>query len=413
MAGVPIAIIETNILPRLPAESLPNFKLVCKSFNVLISSPEFMEEHCKRSISTNTGRLVILNTNRGFHVFNYDSLDSPPFYLPFPDNFSRRVYIFGSSNGLMCLGNRNAGSMYSYYDLMLLNPLTGMFFKVPSPEITVTWAIESYGFGFDDWTKDYKIARILETHESRSVMVYSLHANSWKTVMSDSHQKSDELKPHDNGTLINNHLLHWIFTDYVQDHPNNRIENNSRIGCFDLRTDEWVDNVGLPHDFDSTPGCYNQCETLGVFDGRLCLLTRSRLEPHLTCVDMWVMMKYGVRDSWVKLLGVSDSCVTSSLQICPLGMAYGSKHDMLLVRGTKHTIPGANRVVLIWYNMHQKKSRLSQVHKVHNLPQQFYDVCTCIKTLVPLPRDTRIRKTPPPLPEKQPSTLEIFSHSRY
>ncbi|KAK9716670.1 hypothetical protein RND81_06G249500 [Saponaria officinalis] len=391
-------------------------KLVCKSFNTLISSPQFVNEHLQRSVSTNTGQLVILNTTgRGLHAFNFDALESPPFYIPFPGTFSNITCIFGSCNGLVY-----------YYRLMVLNPFTGMSFEIPSyfhsSEMVVSLympiACHHIGFGFDDLSNDYKIVLIIATRERWDVIVYSFRAKSWKTIASPTLSKgSTELKYNDNAALIDNHLLHWIFTEYenVNRAPLSYSERNrcsmigkiGRIGCFDLRTEQWVDDVGLPKEYDESLGCYSTCETLGVFDGRLCLLTPTRSEPLLTRVDMWVIKEYGVRDSWVKVLGVSDLGVTSTLRRCPLGLDYGSifdsssEHEILVFRGNKHPFSRSERLVLIWYNMKQKKIRVSELHDVHVEQQQFYDVCTCTKSLITLPGGTRITTKRRSLREKQ------------
>lgn len=131
------------------------------------------------------------------------------------------------------------------------------------------------------------------------------------------------------GALIDNHLVHWKFW--------NPSQKKHRIGCFDLRNEQWSNDVPLPDYFvgnkfadflfDYYRMKQNDLVHLGVIDGCLCLLTMNQQPP--LGIDVWSMKNYGMKESWLKLLRVSDF-VTRSLKKSPTAYSRGSNWEFLL-----------------------------------------------------------------------------------
>ncbi|KAL2902737.1 F-box protein CPR1 [Bienertia sinuspersici] len=246
-----------------------------------------------------------------------------------------------------------------------------------------------FGFGFDSFNDDYKVVVIVDSdivvdhlfpddvdvanEITREVFVYSMNFKSWRLIEGTSSSRDGVLSG-ENGVLINTHLLHWVFQS-SDSHEN-------RIGCFDLRTDKWVQDVPLPNYYKNhgTNWCnfYDDKKInvvhIGVLDKCLCLLTDN---PS----NVWIMKEYGVKESWVKLLGVSDSQITQSLKFCPL--AYrGVASNEVLVRKINQRKKASE---LVWYNVHEKKfQRVDQIFKSRKV-YGFLDAYVCEGSLVDLP----------------------------
>ncbi|KAK9684941.1 hypothetical protein RND81_10G244300 [Saponaria officinalis] len=122
---LPIDLIAAEILPRLSAKSLLRFKCVCKSFNTVVSSPEFVRHHLRHSISSDNRLVNILTTELPFYTvktFDLDSLSTSTTATAASATFSwlEHASIVGSCNGLLLFGGGFSGP----FSLLLLNPST-------------------------------------------------------------------------------------------------------------------------------------------------------------------------------------------------------------------------------------------------------------------------------------------------
>ncbi|KAK9667719.1 hypothetical protein RND81_13G006700 [Saponaria officinalis] len=281
-----IDFIAAEILPKLPAKSLLRFKCVCKSFNTVISSPEFIRLHLRHSLSSDNRLLVIPATDRTLYTFDLDSLSSSTTATAASATFSWPAdsnSVVGSCNGLLLI----TGFFGDLHRLVLLNPSTRTYVDVPS-------AANFLGFGFDHRNNDYKIVAVTDSHtnvlKSRVTQIYSLNSKSLKIV--ENTVPLDAIQYHFAGALIDNHLLHWIFWN-----PSTR---KRRIGCFDVCLENWGADVPLPAHY-----CHkNYLLDFGVVDGRLFCSFEDRVDLSF---DVWVMEEYGVKESWTKLLSVAIS----------------------------------------------------------------------------------------------------------
>ncbi|XP_074306388.1 F-box protein CPR1-like [Silene latifolia] len=347
MVSIPIDIITNEILPKLPAKSLVRFKCVSKSFNILISSSEFIDIHLRQSLSSNGNRLLILTKEYSTDLYSFD-IDSPDcdttaINIPLPrtlgkwldDNF---VSIVGSVNGLLCVGLTCDIDETREYKQVVINPSTGVFREVPhkhTPTLGYQFqTVVTFGFGFDDINHDYKLVRIVENiihydaHggrelENREVMVYSLNENTWNLVEKVDRPTHSLWEIDHCGVVLNNHLLHWICWGYDR--------CDILIYCFDVRSDKWGDKLPLVdlvtdpmYDFNEDyEDMRLKVRNLGVLDGCLCFTAESNLSN-----VVWMMKDYGVKESWIKLFEISR---TSRYYFDgPYGFRQGSKLEVLV-----------------------------------------------------------------------------------
>ncbi|XP_074283741.1 F-box/kelch-repeat protein At3g06240-like [Silene latifolia] len=380
MAMLPTEILLDEILPKLPVKSLLRFKSVSKQFETLISSPNFILRHLRHSLSSATNRLLITSEKGRLQSSDLDSPDNPPVPLPLPDFFrpSYEISMIGFCNGLLLLG--------SGADFLLINPSTGFYSAIPGISGPVYYS--RFGFGYDPVNDEYKIAAIDEHH----IAVLNLSDKLWRIV---DNSRADNVASVPDGRLYaavyDNHLCHWL--NWCE------LRNRHRIVCFDLLIENWTRDIPLPNynDNDDNSGdnsdtsqnfadlLFDECRdkrndvtALHVLNGFLSVLTRNNDDNSADGYDVWVMKEYGIKESWIKLLGFSDTRCT------PLAFGGGSSSKVLCKTGS----PGRNR--LKWYIVRQKQYKNAEIHDVHGV-KRLYDVCVVNGSLVSVPGGKRIR----------------------
>ncbi|KAK9667718.1 hypothetical protein RND81_13G006600 [Saponaria officinalis] len=207
------------------------------------------------------------------------------------------VSVLGSCNGFLLKSHGHD----SVVPLVLLNPSTRTYIVIRSNtisrDVSLPWK-GNLGFGFDHSSNDYKIVVVQDIDATayssvmtRFTMVYSVNSKSWGVV--DQTNPSDSMERRYGGVLINNHLLHWMFWS-----PS---KHKRRIGCFNVCSEKWVDDVLLPGYYYDT-NHKNYLLDVGVLDGYLFSSFENKVDY---CYDVWVMKEYGVQESWMKLLTVA------------------------------------------------------------------------------------------------------------
>ncbi|KAL9242634.1 hypothetical protein vseg_016617 [Gypsophila vaccaria] len=322
-------VIAAEILPRLPAKSLLRFKTVCKSFNTLISSSEFIRLHLRHALSSDHRLLAIPSIYRTLHTFDLGSLSSPAsaasaiFLWP-----EHSISVVGSYHGLLLITTFFASRLR----LVLLNPCTRTYVDVPSTGESEFAGF--LGFGFDHLSNDYKIVvapspkhHPTDLWKTRVTKIYSVNSKSWKIV--DSQFVSDHIKCQYGSALVNNHLLHWLFRS-----PTTRAR---RICCFDVCLENWRDDVPLPA-FFYDHNHENYFLDFGVVDGRLFSSFKNQID---LSYDVWVMKEYGVQESWMKLISIP---ISDDLKggVVPITCREGGSSRVLLRQRFESN--------LFWYN---------------------------------------------------------------
>ncbi|KAK7276798.1 hypothetical protein RIF29_17944 [Crotalaria pallida] len=340
-ADLPIDI-TTNILLRLPIKSLLICKCVCKSWNTLVSDPQFAKLQFERApvgvlIRTNDPKRV--SRTLRFVEYEHEMFDcynhgkrfccceetniikpeckrhiklEPKFKLPLRDaklvlteryeidnGGRKRTYIackprddkfsvVNSCNGLLCLCDPR------YRDpLVVSNPVTGEFIRLPpATRIEKMKNPIRAGFGFDPKTNEYKVLRICRRyikhpHHVREWMydgifaeMHTLGTSTWKNIGGDLERFSNVLTfP----TCVNG-ALHWLTFD-VWDWARS-------ILCFNFES-ERLQPFPPPPVFKEN-GCSIEYTSMGELKGLLYICDASSYDY----VKMWEMKKYGVGESW-------------------------------------------------------------------------------------------------------------------
>ncbi|XP_026410065.1 F-box/kelch-repeat protein At3g06240-like [Papaver somniferum] len=147
----------------------------------------------------------------------------------------------------------------------------------PSPYEAVT-----YGFGYDSSVDDYKFVRIVyrENCNHSQLEVYTLGSGLWKTIEEIPYTFSETT---DRPGLLLNGAFHWLCT------AEKTSSSSEVIVSFDISNARLID-VSIPEETTK------QEKLVGVLTDYLCLLSSTRSRIHV-----WVMMDYGVKDSWDKL----------------------------------------------------------------------------------------------------------------
>ncbi|XP_059663287.1 F-box/kelch-repeat protein At3g06240-like [Cornus florida] len=299
-----------EILARLPVKTVVQIRCVCKSWNSLITSDNFITLYLNRTThlnNTNNTHLLLVRQctknqdkeeeeehyslhfdNQSFDTYRVN-LESP---TPVFESYFR---ILGSCNGLVCLSD----DLCSYTDLTFLwNPTIRKWLELPEPRVT----FQSYGphwlalgFGFDCRTNDYKVVRVVfpefgEVSSHCEVELYSLKQGSWRSISSTTRPRYRINYTSSATQAFFNGAVHWIGGGY-RDYP-------PLIFSFDMSTEEFHE-MKLP----------TSLVCAGVLDLNIAVIKESLsvFQYHRTTtrqVSIWVMKEYRVSESWAQLFTV-------------------------------------------------------------------------------------------------------------
>ncbi|KAI3523636.1 hypothetical protein L1887_01909 [Cichorium endivia] len=283
--------IISEILSRLPVESLLRCKSVCKLWCSMISDLHFVKSHLNLSTSNNRyahHRLI-------FYTVPRVNLKSSPLYDMLYDNSCnaleldyplkhplKSVWIAGSCNGLLFIAIEED-------TLFIWNPSTRRSNMLPDGGFKVRsgWYV-LYGFGYDKSRDDHKVVGISCIFRNGAkydtkVKIYSLKTGNWKKIGDFPHGI-----PLDDSGKFSNGALHWAAS---QDFGSSY---SWTIVSLDLTTETYGEILQPVYDEG------DKDLTLGALGEWLCVLCNYR-GSH---ADVWVMKVYGVKDSWTKLVSL-------------------------------------------------------------------------------------------------------------
>ncbi|KAJ0540774.1 putative F-box domain-containing protein [Helianthus annuus] len=306
-----------DILSRLPAKSLGQFKSVSKHWSSLISSPSFIKLHHRRALSdtnTNHSRVLIMSTH-SLHSVNYES---PSCYEGIDDDDDNNN---NNSNAMISLkdplekesvGEKALGSCYGlvffvcYNDVILLwNPTTQKTRLIPDPITPFSNATRFYGLGYDFSIDDYKMVRASHSISSDTItsQVFSLKTGSWRTIQT-AHMNIND--PDEIGSFSNG-AIHWIVRH------NGGLNNSETILSFNVKDERFLE-IRLPNSDESEN---EESGFWSVGDLKGCLYVVYGGDG--VDMDVWVMKEYGVEGSWnkvIKLDWVRFSCDYGMMPVC-------------------------------------------------------------------------------------------------
>lgn len=279
---LPEEILTDNIFTRLPVKLVGQCKCVSKPWNSLISDPRFVKTHL--TTTCNDDKLIFISRNH-FHSVSW--VNNPEWigsHLKFDcsDTWSK---LWGSCDGLVLAQAQARTSMY------LLNPTTlesKQLPVLPSLRTKDRNDVYMFGFGYDSIADDYAAVAIsyrpISSSKVARVYVYMLKKNYWDRV---------GFSPYDHrfcgdGTvgMFVEGCLHWLVK--------NVDDSSWLISAFAISTKKFSQ---VPFPGDLGPSLLRR-QRLGVLKGCLCLINTSQ---STMIRELWVMKKYGVVESWIKI----------------------------------------------------------------------------------------------------------------
>ncbi|KAM7497892.1 hypothetical protein LguiA_022306 [Lonicera macranthoides] len=313
--------LQVEILSRLPVQSLLRFRCASKSWNSLITSPNFITTHLNRTLASNSNQTHARTLLRhysltqekeifsyGFDTNNTDAFDVyQHFNCPLRRNYGY-YFIIGSCNGLLCLTDDNFENTNNVF---LWNPSISRYLKLPVPRVTKDTYLYKflmcvYGFGVDPNTNDYKVVRISytkmhkECYFAPEVELYKLSTHSWIDLPWE--EVRGVLPPFG----IGEHLWSRAFMNgkaYWIGYKQNRSSSCSyrmSICCFVLLFDmgnNVFSDLQLP---ETLVEVFPLKLVVALVGKSLSVLQYDEYLGSKVCT-VWIMKEYGVVESWHKL----------------------------------------------------------------------------------------------------------------
>ncbi|OMO70215.1 hypothetical protein COLO4_28698 [Corchorus olitorius] len=282
-----------EIFARLPAKSLAKCRCVCKQWHSLLMDSEIATKQAILAQENPIDDKVVcfLFDSSLYKVKPYwvednsnifdSNLEAAENKIALPTKNARLSHeILGSCNGLIFL---NHGIKRKRF--FLFNPLTGEsrhLFNLPCGDKVKT----QFGFGYDSSTQDYKIIRFQT--DPYILQVFSLKDNCWRSINSTIEQ-FPYLLEHPVAVQVCG-FLHWQVIG-----PNPDI-----VLTFDLGQEKFGELINIPKD----PEEDTRIVGVGILQGCLCVTRRIGFNKSF---GIWAMKKYGVAESWTKLITLKES----------------------------------------------------------------------------------------------------------
>ncbi|RHN66471.1 putative F-box domain, galactose oxidase/kelch, beta-propeller, F-box associated interaction [Medicago truncatula] len=385
-----------EILSRLPVKTLMQFKCVCKSWKTLIShDPSFAKLHLRRS-PRNTHLLL-----RSFRVpdwgnFDYSLISIPVSRLLESPSFMthHRLYyhvkditilndpyyrlsnidccnIVGSYNGLICLSgaSRNAAANYKDTWFRLWNPATNTL----SEKFGYSTNLFRYTFGYDISNDGYKVVAF-SSEQDEKVKVFCLTDNVWRDIppfpvvpfgLCRSRFYCHPFASH--GAYVSG-TVNWLAIRNIKnmnEYEWNDISVNQFVIVSLVLATETFRQLLPPNGFVEIPPVE---PSVTVLMDRLCFSHRFK-GTHFV---LWMMLEFGVQDSWIQFLKISFQDLQIDYGISDL-LEYGSQlflFPLYLSESDNTLIMASNQPShAIIYNWRDK--RVDQIKSLDNVIMWF------------------------------------------
>uniref|UniRef100_A0A5B7B982 F-box domain-containing protein n=1 Tax=Davidia involucrata TaxID=16924 RepID=A0A5B7B982_DAVIN len=243
VVDLPLEIIS-DILSRLPIESIMTCRVVCKSWYSLTQDPDFINLQLSRSNYQPT-RIILQplsdrDTNYTVnHLLLLDTEEHKSKRIPIQRMLLKDRRVMCSCNGLLCIASNN-----KLDPVFICNPITRNHMKLPSSNSKLDSPSHQVGLGLDPSTGKYKVVRLYKDKSKASRFeILSLGESSWREL------SVPHIIPgcHALGSVFWNGTLCWTMIKRVS-----LDSYNISILAFDL-TEEKFQIISLPTEFSPQP----------------------------------------------------------------------------------------------------------------------------------------------------------------
>lgn len=276
-----------NILSGLPTSSLVQFRCVCRSWRLLGQDPDLVNMHSSRMAESNPTCLIFhcdypIKNQLYFVEFPSSNEKVKKFQVPFCSAMPE-FDVVGTCDGLLCLSD----SLFNDA-LYIYNPFTRNCKELPKSMHNLNQEVV-YGFGCHPTTKEYKVVKIVyikNSNKGSAVQVFTLGSSAWRSLEKVHHH----LVNWPSQQVCVDGRLHWVTWP-------GRYTRIRSIISFDLADEEFRE-VPSP-DGNGLSRCNYHLVVLGG-----CL--SAAVYCHYGKLDIWVMEKYGVKESWIKKFNLGN-----------------------------------------------------------------------------------------------------------
>ncbi|KAH6759534.1 hypothetical protein C2S52_022949 [Perilla frutescens var. hirtella] len=338
----PNAVIEA-ILSKLPVKSLARFKTVSKSWEAIISSPQF---NIRRSKSHPQNLFLVWGRRPHSEIFSLMRLENRRFKIDQSIYRLKPALPLCSCNGILLLKTLTGEEQH----LSLLNPTVRSKTKILSQRQFEDFSI-NYGHYYDSRADDYNVVIISrERYGEEEYSVYSCRNRTWAEKKPFPYCGGIE---HENGVFVNGCFYWWVWGE-------------RRLVCFDVREGK-LEELGLPDESEDSEKI-----KLTEVTGRLCLYCKSRDWAKLR---VWVMKKNGDGSClrfWRELMNMDDDvlgattrCLLNEDRVVCLtdGTLGGSRFFVYDEEDECYGIIGCNVSAKLYHNLIPYSESLFSPHK--------------------------------------------------
>jgi len=277
--------------------------------------------------------------------------------------------IVNSCNGLLCLSDLSFGN-----PLVICNPVTGEFTRLPESTTNRVRIQGQVGFGFQPKTNEYKVIKMWVRHVEHAnerkfkrviLEINTLGSPSWRNVEVDPQISFSELS---NPTCVNG-ALHWIRSEHKK--------WSILFFCFESE---------MLQSFPSPPHVFGNHHNNGNHRKNMRKISMGELKGFLYICDwtlfsnvsMWVMNEYGIEESWTKVYNIDTSFNSSDRRIpwCPnlcLPIKHFEEGAAILLYHSQNC--------LMYYEPEKYEFKLFRIHGNRSL---FFEVIPHIPSIISL-----------------------------
>ncbi|XP_057434362.1 F-box/kelch-repeat protein At3g23880-like [Lotus japonicus] len=305
-----------EILSFLPVKSLLRFTCVCKSWKLIISNPQFVKLHLRRSSANMADFTHIQLLSEVCNDFDDEDFESQGHLYYATPGFT----LLGTCNGMISFIKWKYTLEYTPRTCWICfwNPTTKLWSRV-SPPLSFHDkqhpSYKTFGFRYDGVNDTYKVVvAYAEEHQQSVVNVYDMGGSCWRRIQSFPDGVPNEVsvnhwtRPQE-GVYVGD-TLNWVFK--LNTHL-------SAIVSLDLVTEK-QSQMSLPY---FSPSSKYLKLILGALKDSLCVLHNVDGRRFV----IWHMKEFGAHESWIQLFNFDFKIHL----INPFGFVLSENDEVLMM----------------------------------------------------------------------------------